>query len=92
LNIRIKKFLTHNFFAMKKFYLIPLFCASLLLSGCFEATDKPTMVNNNPIYEPTENVEVAPSLLAEKTSKYSWSRKMEKPELTEMDNFNEMLN
>ena len=77
---------------MKKFYLIPLFCASLLLSGCFEATDKPTMVNNNPINESTEQVEVAPSLLAEKNSKYSRSRKMEKPELTEMDNFNEMLN
>jgi hypothetical protein len=77
---------------MKKFYLIPLFCVSLLLSGCFEATDKPTMVNNNSIDEPVENVEVAPSLLAEKNSKYTWSWKMEKPELTEMDNFNEMLN
>lgn len=77
---------------MKKFYLIPLFCASLLLSGCFEATDKPTMVNNNPIDEPTANVEVESSILAEKNSKYSRSRKMEKPELTDMDNFNEMLN
>jgi len=50
------------------------------------------MVNNNPINEPTANVEVESSILAEKNSKYTWSRKMEKPELTEMDNFNEMLN
>ena len=81
---------------MKKFYLIPLLCISLFLAWCFETTDKPTMVNNpienNHIEEPTENTEVAPSLLTEKNSKYSRSRKMEKPELTEMDNFNEMLN
>ncbi len=77
---------------MKKFYLIPLFWITLLLAGCFEATDKPTMVNNNPIDEPTANVEVESSILAEKNSKYSWSWKMEKPELTDMDNFNEMLN
>lgn len=67
-----------------------------LLIGC-TPTDKPTMVENNTtnnenVSENTVEENVLPQVMAEKVSKYSWSRKMEKPELTDMDNFNEMLN
>ena len=67
-----------------------------LLIGC-TPTDKPTMVENNTTNNEnvSENIveeNVIPQVMAEKNSKYSRSRKMEKPELTEMDNFNEMLN
>ena len=67
-----------------------------LLIGC-TPTDKPTMVENNTtnnenVSENTVEENVLPQVMAEKVSKYSWFRKMEKPELTEMDNFNEMLN
>lgn len=67
-----------------------------LLIGC-TPTDKPTMVENNTtnnenVSENTVEENVLLQVMAEKVSKYSWSRKMEKPELTDMDNFNEMLN
>lgn len=66
-----------------------------LLIGCKptenpnpKSTDQPTTVENNT----TDNESIPPQVMVEKVSKYSWSWKMEKPELTEMDNFNEMLN
>ena len=65
------------------------------LAGCTpvekpidQPTNQPTTVENNS----TDNENIPPQVMAEKVSKYSWSRKMEKPELTEMNNFNEMLN
>ena len=66
-----------------------------LLIGCTpvenptdQPTDQPTVVENNS----TDNENIPPQVMAEKNSKYTWSWKMEKPELTDMDNFNEMLN
>jgi hypothetical protein len=66
-----------------------------LLIGCTpvdnptdQPTNQPTTVENNT----TDNKNIPPQVMAEKNSKYSRSRKMEKPELAEMNNFNEMLN
>ena len=42
--------------------------------------------------ETGEMIEVSETIFPEKESKYTWSWHMDKPELTEMDNFEEMLN
>ena len=66
-----------------------------LLIGCTRVdnttptpTDQPTTVENNS----TDNESIPPQVMAEKVSKYSRSWKMDKPELAEMNNFDEMLN
>ena len=53
-----------------------------------QTIDQPTTVEDNS----TDNENIPPQVMAEKISKYSRSWHMDKPELAEMNNLNEMLN
>ena len=72
-----------------------------MFAGC-TLTDQPTNIDQTPtsdneistVEEITGEVEdeiVIDSVFPEKESKYTWSRHMDKPDLTEMDNFVEMI-
>ena len=84
---------------MKKSFFIGFsLLITLLFAGC-TLTDQPTNINQTPtpstVEEITGDIEdetVVDSVFPEKESKYSWSWHMDKPDLTDMDNFVEMLN
>jgi len=42
--------------------------------------------------ETGEIIETSDGVFPEKVSKYTWSWHMDKPDLTDMDNFDEMIN
>jgi len=80
---------------MKKSYFLWLLWVSMLLAWCtpIETPTPQPEISWNVVEEVKtgEVIEVSDSVFPEKESKYTWSRHMEKPELTEMDNFVEMI-
>lgn len=81
---------------MKKSYFLWLLWVSMLLVWCtpIETPTPQPEVSENVVdeIETGEMIEVSETIFPEKESKYTWSWHMDKPELTEMDNFEEMLN
>jgi len=81
---KIKNHFILYFFAMKKFFIIPLVLATIVMAGC---------TNKQAIEETSELPNTANfSLLQNQTTKYPYTWKMTKPEISEMNNRNALQN